>query len=68
MITITSQGKFIVHKLSKYLTSFNIQDPDDIELDALYVQISQGYVIGEDTLILTGDLGITTSWVLVKVN
>ena len=62
---ITSQGNEIYCPQTEQniVTSFNIQDPDDIELDALYVQISQGYVIGEDTLILTGDHpGITTSW------
>ena len=33
-------------------TSFNIEDPDDTTLDALYIQISTGYISGEDQLIL----------------
>ncbi|MBC8300079.1 MAG: choice-of-anchor L domain-containing protein, partial [Pelagibacterales bacterium] len=44
-------------------TSFNIADPDDTTLDALYIQISTGYVSGEDQLILTGTHpNISTSW------
>ena len=38
------------------VTSFDIDDPDDTTLDALYVQISQGYVPGEDTLILSSEI------------
>ena len=30
------------------VTSFNIEDPDDTTLDALYIQISEGYSPGED--------------------
>ena len=62
---ITSQGNEIYCPQTEQniVTSFNIQDPDDIELDALYIQISQGYVAGEDILLLNGDHpGITTSW------
>ena len=62
---ITSQGNEIYCPQTEQniVTSFNIQDPDDIELDALYVQISQGYVVGEDILSLTGNHpGITTTW------
>lgn len=36
------------------VTSFNIVDPDDTEVEALHIQISTGYVSGEDLLILTG--------------
>ncbi|MBT7881798.1 MAG: hypothetical protein HN624_05075, partial [Flavobacteriaceae bacterium] len=44
-------------------TSFNIEDPDDTTLDAFYIQVSTGYVSGEDQLILTGaHPNITTSW------
>ena len=44
-------------------TSFNIVDPDDTTLDALYIQISTGYISGEDQLILTGTHpNISTSW------
>ena len=62
---ITSQGNEIYCPQTEQniVNLFNIQDPDDIELDALYVQISQGYIPGEDVLILNGDHpGISTSW------
>lgn len=36
------------------VTDFTITDPDDTGIDALYIQISQGYVSGQDQLILTG--------------
>lgn len=35
-------------------TSFDIVDPDDTEIEALHIQISTGYVNGQDQLILTG--------------
>jgi hypothetical protein len=37
------------------VTSFDIADPDDDSIEALYIQISEGYVLGEDQLILTGE-------------
>ena len=40
-----------------------MSDPDDTEIEAFYVQISTGYVSGEDTLTLLGTHStITTSW------
>ena len=38
----------------KIVTDFNIVDPDDIGIDAIYIQISSGYVSGQDQLTLTG--------------
>lgn len=35
-------------------TSISITDPDDTTTDAVYIQISSGYVNGEDLLTLTG--------------
>jgi len=44
-------------------TSVSITDPDDTTLDFAYIQISSGYVIGEDLLALSGSHpNITTSW------
>ncbi|HJN54429.1 MAG TPA: lectin, partial [Flavobacteriaceae bacterium] len=44
-------------------TSFNIEDPDDTTMDALYIQISTGYLSGEDQLTLTGSHpNIATFW------
>ncbi len=43
--------------------SISITDPDDTSTTAVYIQISGGYVNGEDLLTLTGSHpGITTSW------
>lgn len=44
-------------------TSFDIIDPDDTEIDALYIQISTGYVQGQDMLQLTGSHpNVVASW------
>lgn len=44
-------------------TSFNIVDPDDTEIEELSIQISTGYVQGEDMLLLTGTHpNIVTFW------
>ena len=37
------------------VTDFTIQDPDDTGIDFLYIQISEGFVAGEDVLSLTGN-------------
>jgi hypothetical protein len=40
-----------------------ITDPDDTGIDAIYIQISSGYALGEDLLTLTGTHpNITTLW------
>ncbi|CAH8294683.1 gliding motility-associated-like protein [Mariniflexile fucanivorans] len=45
------------------VTDFNIVDPDDSLIEALYVQISTGYISGEDSLILLGTHpNVITSW------
>ncbi|WP_299556244.1 T9SS type B sorting domain-containing protein [Seonamhaeicola sp.] len=45
------------------VSSFNIVDPDDTEIEALYIQISTGYVNGEDQLQLTGNHpNVLSSW------
>ncbi|MCX2720268.1 T9SS type B sorting domain-containing protein [Lentiprolixibacter aurantiacus] len=45
------------------VSSFNITDPDDTQIAALFIQISQGYVPGQDILSLTGSHpNIQTSW------
>lgn len=45
------------------VTSMSITDPDDSATDAVYIQISSGYVQGQDSLTLTGTHpNITTSW------
>ena len=45
------------------VTNMSITDPDDIGIAAMYIQISSGYVFGQDLLTLTGiHPTITSSW------
>ncbi|MFY8009942.1 MAG: lectin, partial [Flavobacterium sp.] len=47
----------------KIVTNMTITDPDDTGIDAVYIQISSGYTLGEDLLTLTGTHpNITTLW------
>lgn len=47
----------------KIVTNMTITDPDDSGIDAIYIQISSGYVMGEDLLTLTGTHpNISASW------
>ena len=51
---ISSEGNVVYcpQTSQNIVTSFNIEDPDDTTLDALYIQISEGYSPGEDQLVL----------------
>ncbi|WP_276976027.1 T9SS type B sorting domain-containing protein [Flavobacterium filum] len=47
----------------KIVTDMTIVDPDDTGIDAIYIQISSGYVNGQDILTLTGNHPtINTTW------
>ncbi|MFY7743256.1 MAG: T9SS type B sorting domain-containing protein [Flavobacterium sp.] len=47
----------------KIVTDMTIVDPDDTGIDAIYIQISSGYVNGQDVLTLTGNHPtINSSW------
>jgi gliding motility-associated-like protein len=47
----------------KIVTDMTIVDPDDTGIDAIYIQISSGYVNGQDVLTLTGNhLTINSTW------
>jgi hypothetical protein len=47
----------------KIVTDMTIVDPDDTGIDAIYIQISSGYVNGQDLLVLTGNhTTLTSSW------
>ena len=62
---ISSEGNSIYcpQTQQNIVSSFNIEDPDDDTLDALYIQISEGYSPGEDQLIYNGsNPDINTSW------
>ncbi len=63
--TVTATGDQIYCPLSQIniVTDMNIVDPDDTEIEALYIQISTGYVQGKDVLSLNGSHpNITTTW------
>ena len=63
--TIFSEGEGIYCPQTEQniVTNFNIEDPDSTTLDALYIQISEGYVPGEDQLIYNGsDPDLNISW------
>lgn len=45
------------------VTDFSITDPDDVGIDAIYIQISSGYIYGQDLLALTGNYpNLKTNW------
>jgi gliding motility-associated-like protein len=45
------------------VTNISITDPDDVGIAAMYIQISSGYVLGQDVLTLTGiHPTIISSW------
>ncbi len=63
--TLSATGNQAYCPLSQIniVTDFDIVDPDDTGIDALFIQISAGYQSGEDTLLLTGSHpNISTSW------
>ncbi|MFD0835562.1 T9SS type B sorting domain-containing protein [Mariniflexile aquimaris] len=54
-MTATGNQAYCAKSQIKIVTDFDIVDPDDTSILALYVQISAGYVLGEDTLSLIGN-------------
>ena len=45
------------------VTNMSITDPDDVGIAAMYIQISSGYILGQDVLTLTGiHPTINSSW------
>lgn len=45
------------------VTNMSITDPDDVGIGAMYIQISSGYIFGQDVLTLTGvHPSIIASW------
>ena len=54
--TVTAVGDqvYCPQSQQRIVTSFNIVDPDDNFIPAFYIQISSGYVVGEDQLLLIG--------------
>jgi gliding motility-associated-like protein len=63
ILTATGNQAYCPGSPMDIVTDFNIVDPDDTAIDAIYIQISSGYENGEDVLSLsTGHAGITTIW------
>jgi len=63
--TVTAGGDQIYcpQTQQNIVTSFDITDPDDTTIAAFYIQISTGYILGEDQLFLTGSHpAIAASW------
>ena len=62
-LTATGDQVYCPLSLINIVSNFDIIDPDDIEIEALYIQISTGYVNGQDQLILTGSHpNVVDSW------
>ena len=63
IITATGNQIYCPQTNIKIATSVNIVDPDDTSTDEIYIQISTGYIYGQDQLTLSGiHPTITTSW------
>ena len=63
ILTATGNQIFCPGTPIKIVTNMTFFDPDDAGVDAVYVQISTGYVFGEDLLTLTGiHPNISSSW------
>ncbi|ULC60670.1 T9SS type B sorting domain-containing protein [Flaviramulus sp. BrNp1-15] len=63
--TLTASGNqpYCPNSQINIVTDFDIVDPDDTEIEALYIQISTGYEQGEDSLILLeSHPNVITSW------
>ncbi|NOQ91654.1 MAG: lectin, partial [Flavobacteriaceae bacterium] len=52
VITATGNQAFCPLSKIKVVTQFDINNPDDVDVTALYIQISEGYILGEDLLSL----------------
>ena len=65
IITASGNQIYCPQTSLKIVTDVTITDPDDISTDAIYIQISSGYVNGQDQLSLTNlslHPTIITSW------
>ena len=54
ILTATGNQIYCPGSPMKIVTNMNFNDPDDVGVAAVYIQISTGYVFGEDKLTLTG--------------
>lgn len=63
ILTATGNQIYCIGSPMKIVTNMNFNDPDDLGAAAIYIQISSGYVYGEDSLTLSGlHPNISSSW------
>ncbi|QLG44230.1 proprotein convertase P-domain-containing protein [Costertonia aggregata] len=63
VVTVTGNQIYCPLTSLSIAETISISDPDDTTTDAVYIQISSGYVNGEDLLTLTGTHpNITATW------
>lgn len=63
VLTATGSQVYCAGTPVPIVTSFNITDPDDPGLNAVYIQISSGYIAGQDRLNLNGTHpNVTATW------
>jgi gliding motility-associated-like protein len=63
VVTATGNQVYCPGSINLITTAFNITDPDDTGLQAIYIQISSGYQNTEDVLSLNGTIpGLNASW------
>ena len=63
IITASGNQIYCSQTYVKIVTNITISDPDDTSAEAVYIQISSGYVFGEDQLRLSGlHPSIASSW------
>lgn len=62
VVTATGQQTYCPGTPLNIVTDFNITDVDDTGAEAAYIQISSGYVNGEDIVSLNSVPGLTATW------
>ncbi|MEZ7504616.1 T9SS type B sorting domain-containing protein [Flavobacterium sp. Arc2] len=62
IITATGNQVYCPQSSLKIATAVTITDPDDTSTDAIYIQISSGYVNGQDKLSFVDTYNITSNW------
>jgi gliding motility-associated-like protein len=63
ILSATGNQIYCPQTQTKIVIDFNIIDPDDSGIDAIYIQISSGYINPQDILILSGNHpNIASTW------
>lgn len=63
ILTATGNQVYCPGTSMNIVTDFTIVDPDDTGIDAIYIQISSGYVFGQDLIAVTGSHPtISSNW------